>query len=413
MLDKKSLVVGGSIGSLATISIVMLLPMLVTIQLINDPNLTDPIKSPSDQSSLTIPLQPPPTHTRDLSVNNGHDSDITGDMIITTIPSSTRSLSLIDIFEQSETGVVRVNIQKNMTFERNGVGSGFVFDKIGHVITNAHVVEDAEKIIVTFLDGSSYNAELVGSDPHTDIAVIKVDADESSLKPLKLGDSSNLKVGEPIAAIGNPFGLSGSMSSGIISQLGRLLPSYDLGFSIPDIIQTDAAINPGNSGGPLLNMRGEIVGINTAIQSGTGEFAGVGFAVPSQTIAKIVPILIRDGEYDHPWLGISGRDIDPDLSQVLDLTDAKGFLVINVIDDSPASKAGIRGTSETKSFDGLAYPVGGDIIVKVDGKEVRKIDDILIHLQRQKTVGDELSLGVIRDGKLVDVILILEKRPDI
>lgn len=266
-------------------------------------------------------------------------------------------------------------------------------------------------MVVTFLDGRSYNADIVGFDEYTDIGVVKVNAGLSLLQPLPLGDSSNLKVGEPIAAIGNPFGLSGSMTSGIVSQLGRLLPS-GAGYSIPDVIQTDAAINPGNSGGPLLNMRGEIIGINTAIQSTTGEFTGVGFAVPSQTLAKIVPNLIENGKYQHPWIGIAGRDIDPDLAKVLNLNDAVGFLVITVVDNSPAVKAGIHGSNETVEVDGVKYPTGGDIILSVDGKQVRKIDDILIHLQRAKSIGDEMILEVLRDGRTTNITIILDERPN-
>jgi len=329
-----------------------------------------------------------------------------------TTPAYSKNLSLVEIFEKSEPGVVRVNVQRSdQANGTTGVGSGFVFDKKGHIITNAHVVKDAKKIVVTFLDGRSYNAERIGYDEFTDIGVIKVNADLSLLKPLMLGDSANLKVGESIAAIGNPFGLSGSMTSGIVSQLGRLLPS-ESGYSIPDVIQTDAAINPGNSGGPLLNMRGEIVGINTAIQSTTGEFTGVGFAVPSQTIAKIVPNLIENGKYHHPWIGISGRDIDPDLAKVLNLNDTVGFLVITVIEKSPAEKAGIHGSDKTVQAEGLDYQIGGDIILSVDGKDVRKIDDILIHLQREKSVGDEMVLKILRDGRTTNIKINLEERPN-
>ena len=321
-------------------------------------------------------------------------------------------LSLTEIFEKSEPGVVRVNTIRNQTInETGGVGSGFVFDKMGHIITNAHVIEGSTKTVVTFLDGRSYNAEIIGIDEYTDIGVIKVNADLKLLQPLSLGDSSNLNVGEPIAAIGNPFGLSGSMSSGIVSQIGRLLP-LGSGYSIPDVIQTDAAINPGNSGGPLLNMRGNIVGINTAIQSTTGEFTGVGFAIPSQTVAKIVPTLISEGEYKHPWIGISGRDIDPDTANVLGLKDALGFLIITVVENSPAEDAGLIGSDKTIEVDGKEYPVGGDIIVAVDGMDVRKIDDILVHLQRVKTVGDEMNLEILRDGRTTNVTVILQERPN-
>jgi S1-C subfamily serine protease len=329
-----------------------------------------------------------------------------------TTPAYSKNISLIEIFEKSEPGVVKVTVHRtDQVNGTSGVGSGFVFDKKGHIITNSHVVKDAKKVVVTFLDGRSYNAEVIGFDKFTDIGVIKVNADLSLLKPLAIGDSANLRVGEPIAAIGNPFGLSGSMTSGIVSQLGRLLP-LGAGYSIPDVIQTDAAINPGNSGGPLLNMRGEIVGINTAIQSATGEFTGVGFAVPSQTIAKIVPTLIENGEYHHPWIGISGRDIDPDLAKVLNLNDAVGFLVITVVENSPASKAGMHGSNETVEIDGVKYPVGGDIILSVDGKQVRKIDDILVHLQRAKSIGDEMNLEILRDGRTTNITITLEERPN-
>ena len=330
-----------------------------------------------------------------------------------SISHYSNNLSLSEIFEISEPGVVRVNVQRTSSVDGvGGVGSGFVFDKKGHIITNAHVVNDATKVVVTFLDGRSYNAEIIGVDEYTDIAVIKVNADLSLLQPVLLGDSSTLKVGEKIAAIGNPFGLSGSMTSGIVSQLGQLLPTENQ-YSIPDVIQTDAAINPGNSGGPLLNMMGGVVGINTAIQSATGEFTGVGFAIPSQTVAKIVPTLIENGEYKHPWIGVSGRDIDPDLARVLEVTDAIGFLIVTVVEDSPASKAGLIGSEKTIEVEGVNYPIGGDIILAVDGIEVRQIDDILIHLQRAKSIGDEMVLEVLRDNRTTNITIILQERPNV
>ncbi len=376
-MDKSGIFVGATIGSITAITIFSILFIL-----------------PTDADETTMQMQ-----NQIDEINNA-------------ITAESKTLSLIEIFEKAEPGVVRVNTQNNQTEnEVGGVGSGFVFDKKGHIITNAHVIDDATKTIVTFLDGRSYNAEIVGVDDSTDIGVIKVSADLKLLHPLSLGDSANLKVGETITAIGNPFGLSGSMTSGIISQMGRLLPS-DSGFSIPDVIQTDAAINPGNSGGPLLNMRGEIVGINTAIQSTTGEFTGVGFAIPSQTVAKIVPTLIREGEYKHPWIGISGKDIDPDTANVLGLKDTLGFLIITVVEDSPAFDAGLIGSNKTIEVEGREYPLGGDIIIAVDGMDVRKIDDILIHLQRVKTVGDEMVLEVLRDNRTTDITIILQERPN-
>jgi len=352
--------------------------------------------------------------TSDLITSNGHDATTLGDVL----SSSKSNLTLVELFEKSEEGVVkikvvRIGLQGTVQGDISGMGSGFVYDNLGHIITNAHVVEGADKATVTFLDGSQYNAEIIGGDKFTDIAVIKVNEKPRLLHPLQIGDSSQLHVGEQVAAIGNPFGLSGSMTSGIVSQMGRLLPSQDSGFSIPDVIQTDAAINPGNSGGPLLNLRGEVVGINTAIQSRSGEFSGVGFAIPSNTAIKIVPSLIEDGEYHHPWIGISGRDIDPDLAKVLELKDAKGFLIITVVDGSPADKAGLKGMTATQVIDGKEYPADGDIIISVDDKEVRKISDILIHLQREKSVGDTMVLGVLRDGEFMHISLELVERPDL
>ena len=349
--------------------------------------------------------------TPDLIISNGHDVTKFGDE---TILSTKKSLTLVELFEKSESGVVRIDVDKiNSSLETGSLGSGFVFDDLGHIITNAHVVESASSVTITFLDGSQYNAQIIGSDKFTDIAVIKVEEKPRYLHPLQMGDSSTLKVGEQVAAIGNPFGLSGSMTSGIVSQIGRLLPSQDTGFSIPNVIQTDAAINPGNSGGPLLNMAGKVMGINTAIQSGTGQSAGIGFAVPSNTILKVVPVLIEKGKYSHPWIGISGKDIDPELAKVRDLDQSKGFLIITVVPGSPAEIAGLKGVSEIKIIGDKEYPADGDIIVSVDGKEVRKISDILIHLQEEKSVGDEMILGILRDGEVMHIILALVERPDL
>ena len=387
-MDKSGVFVGATVGSISVFiifSIIFIIPE-------NTDETTIQMQKQIDENELQVQNQ----------INEINDF----------ISEESKTLSLTEIFEKAEPGVVRVNTIRNQTAsETGGVGSGFVFDKKGHIITNAHVIEGSTKTVVTFLDGRSYNAEIIGMDEYTDIGVIKVNADLKLLNPLSLGDSSNLDVGEPIAAIGNPFGLSGSMTSGIVSQMGRLLPSGS-GYSIPDVIQTDAAINPGNSGGPLLNMRGNIVGINTAIQSTTGEFTGVGFAIPSQTVAKIVPTLISEGEYKHPWIGISGRDIDPDTANVLGLKDAIGFQIITVVENSPAADAGLIGSEETIVVEGREYPTGGDIIVGVDGMDVRKIDDILVHLQRVKTVGDEMNLEILRDGRTTNVTIILQERPN-
>ena len=344
----------------------------------------------------------------ELIVSNGNHLETVGD--ITSIQASS-GFSLIEIFEKTEESVVQVNVRANDGTSKPGsMGSGFVYSDKGYIITNNHVVDDAGKVTVTFLDGESYTAKIIGTDPDLDLAVLKVEVGATYLQPIPMGDSSQLKVGEQITAIGNPFGLSGSMTSGIISQMGRLLPQ-DSGYSIPDVIQTDAAINPGNSGGPLLNMNGEVVGINTAIQSATGEFTGVGFAVPSNTVKKVVPILIEEGVFHHPWMGISGSDVDPDLAKVRELNSSKGFLIATVVEGSPAEDAGLQGITITKEIDGREYALDGDIIVKIDDKVVRKISDILIHLQREKSIGDEMVMTVNRDGTLIEVILVLGERP--
>ena len=343
--------------------------------------------------------------TGELIVTNGNYAQTVGEV---TGMERNYEYSLIDIFEKFEESVVQVNVLRGAS--EGGMGSGFVYSDEGYIITNHHVVKDAQRVTVTFLDGESYIGEVVGRDQDLDIAVIQVNPSNTYLQPIKIGDSSKLKVGEKIAAIGNPFGLSGSMTSGIISQIGRLLPQ-DTGYSIPDVIQTDAAINPGNSGGPLINMKGEVVGINTAIQSTTGEFTGVGFAVPSNTLKKVVPVLIGEGEFHHPWMGISGTDVDPELAKFRGLESSKGFVVVSVIDGSPAEKAGMKGVSQTSEIDGREFPVNGDIIIEIDGKTVRKISDILIHLQREKHVGDEMIITVLRTGITIDLTMVLEERP--
>ena len=350
----------------------------------------------------------PEAQDGELIVSNGNHLETVGE--ITSIEKAS-NFSLTEIFERTEESVVQVNIRSdNAINNRGNMGSGFVYKDDGYIITNHHVVDNAERVTITFLDGESYIAKIIGTDADLDIAVLKVEIGSTYLQPIPIGDSSHLKVGEPIAAIGNPFGLSGSMTSGIISQIGRLLPQ-DSGYSIPDVIQTDAAINPGNSGGPLLNMKGEVVGMNTAIQSATGEFTGVGFAVPSKTIKKVVPVLIRDGIFHHPWMGISGSDVDPDLAKIRELNSSKGFLIATVIEGSPADTAGLQGVTITKEIDGREYALDGDIIIKIDDVVVRKISDILIHLQREKSIGDELIMTVNRDGTMIEAVLVLGERP--
>lgn len=322
-------------------------------------------------------------------------------------------LSLADLFAKSDQGVVQIIVSKaNDSTVDKDIGSGIVYDTSGHIITNNHVVEDGSKIQIVFHDGQSLPATVVGTDPYADLAVVKVEPNSYVLYPLSLGDSSNLRIGDQVAAIGNPFGLTGSITSGIVSQLGRLLDPPNSSFSIPDVIQTDTPINPGNSGGPLLDMQGKVVGINTAIQSETGEFSGVGFAIPSNTMKKIIPVLIQTGHYNHPWLGITGISINSDLASTLKLPVSFGFMINTVIPNSSAAQAGLHGYKETKSINGTQYKIGGDIIVAADEHPIKKIDDLLNYLQDQKKVGDKIVLTIVRDGKTMQVTLTLQQRPN-
>ncbi len=354
------------------------------------------------------------TDTTPRNDRSGVDDDAFRVGEISTVEASDTELTLPELFEQTEESVVQITDSDETNPLDSRLGSGFVYDDNGHVITNYHVVNAGGRLDVTFLDGTVYRATLIGSDPFTDLAVLYVqEAPAEKLVPLPLADSTRIRVGEQVAAIGNPFGLSGSMSAGIVSGLGRLIPSQEAGaFSIPDVIQTDAPINPGNSGGPLLNMRGEVIGINSAIFSSTGQFAGVGFAIPSNTVSKVVPELITEGSFSHPWLGVSGTDMTPGIADSLGLEEPRGFLVVDVVSGSPAEKAGVQGGDREEVIDGRPIQLGGDVIIAIDDKPVRKIDDILVYLQREKSVGDSLELTVLRDGETRDITAILGARPN-
>ena len=365
--------------------------------------------------NISLPFdfgQPDQTGTTDRG-NVGDDAFRIGR--VSTVEASNSEMSLPDLFTKVETSVVQITDSSETSAMESRLGSGFVYDTNGHIITNYHVVNGGGRLDVTFLDGTVYRASLLGSDPFTDLAVLYVEGvPAEKLVPLPLADSSKIRVGEQVAAIGNPFGLSGSMSAGIVSGLGRLIPSQEIGsFSIPDVIQTDAPINPGNSGGPLLNLRGEVIGINSAIFSTTGQFAGVGFAIPSNTMTKVVPALITSGSFTHPWLGISGTDMTPGLAEAIGLDEPRGFLVVAVVAGSPADSAGIREGDRPTTVDGRPIELGGDVIVSIDDRQVRKIDDILVYLQREKTVGDEIKLTVLRDGELQDITATLAARPNL
>ena len=316
------------------------------------------------------------------------------------------------VYALTEDSVVRIlNRQMGLEgLEPAASGSGFIYDKKGHIITNNHVIEQAESIEVTFLDGETVKGVLIAADPYSDLAVLRVETSQERLKQVTFGNSSDLIVGDTIYAVGAPFGLSWSLTKGIVSQIGRTLPTSG-GYSVVGVIQVDAAINPGNSGGPLLNNLAEVVGVNTAIQSETGMFSGVGFAIPSILIQKVVPSLIEKGQYDHSWVGIAGSDVTPSIAEKMDLQESIGFLVMSVAEDSPAERAGIRAGNKTEIVDGQNMTLGGDIITHIDNKTVRKLEDLLAYLEYQTEPGDKIVLRVIREGQILDIEVTLGVRP--
>jgi S1-C subfamily serine protease len=301
--------------------------------------------------------------------------------------------------------------------QQMGTGSGFVWSNEGYIVTNNHVVADADKITVIFADGTSVPGKTVGTDVDSDLAVVKVDLPADRLQPVEIADSTQVKVGQLAIAIGNPFGLQGTMTIGIVSALGRYLPvessdSQGPSYTIPDIIQTDAPINPGNSGGVLVNDEGNVVGVTAAIESPVRASAGIGFAVPSVIVQKVVPALIEQGHYDHPWMGFSGLALMPELREAMDLSpDQQGILVADVTSDSPADKAGLRGSGRQVEIDGQTARVGGDVIVAIDGQQLRDFEDLVAYLARETSVGQTVTLTVLRHGKEEAIQVELAVRP--
>ncbi|HQJ51727.1 MAG TPA: trypsin-like peptidase domain-containing protein [Anaerolineae bacterium] len=316
---------------------------------------------------------------------------------------------LADLYDAVNPSVVNVNIT---TRTGAGAGSGFVYDVQGHIVTNNHVVEDATQVYVTFADGTMVKAKVLGKDPGSDLAVLQVEASAKELVPVTLGDSDNLRVGQMAIAIGNPFGLEGTMTSGIISALGRVMPASSSRYSMVDLIQTDAPINPGNSGGPLLDSSGRVIGVNTMIYTESGTSSGVGLAVPVAAVKRVVPALISDGAYKHSWLGLTGMSINPLLAETLGLDVTQGVLVESVVSGGPADKAGLRGGTQQRIVDGQPMGVGGDIIVAVDGNQVQNFDDVVGYLARSTRAGQKVNVTVLRDGKRQTLTVTLGERPD-
>ena len=321
----------------------------------------------------------------------------------------------ISVYEKAADGVVNVtSIAVQMDFFFNafptqGAGSGSIIDAKGHILTNHHVVANAQKLEVTLADGSKWPAKLVGSDPDNDLAVIKIEAPPAKLKVIPIGDSKNLRIGQKVLAIGNPFGLERTLTTGVISSLGRTIRS-EAGFMIEDVIQTDAAINPGNSGGPLLNSEGEIIGINSAIISPSGGSVGIGFSIPVNTAKKVIPELMAKGYVTYPWIGATIQSLIPEIAKFLKLKLERGAMIAEVVKGGPAEKAGLKGGNQKVQVGNIIVMVGGDIVVKADQHEVKTHDELIRYI-REKKPGDTILLKVLRKEKFEDVKVTLGERP--
>jgi 2-alkenal reductase len=318
---------------------------------------------------------------------------------------------LIDLYEFANPSVVQILVYVSAGRQTPlGSGSGFVYDEAGRIVTNNHVVEGGNILEVIFADGSRRHAEIVGRDPDSDLAVIEVESLPPGVEPLPLGDSNSLRVGQLAVAIGSPFGRAGSMTLGIVSALGRTLETPRVvegvvtSYTLPQVIQTDAPINPGNSGGPLLNLQGEVIGVNSAIATATGIGSGVGFAVPVNAVRRIAPALIVEGSYTYPFLGIHYGDITLAELEELGLAQHPGVLVTRLVLDGPADRAGIQAYNR-------ASGQAGDLIVAIDDQEVRDGSDLIGYLVFETAVGQTVQLTVIRDGETITVPLTLDARP--
>lgn len=369
------------------------------------------------------------TPAADLPVNAVFQPNVTAVPAEIISAADAEYLLLSNIYDRVAPSVVNIDVTIEgatdlLSGSGSASGSGIIYDTNGNIITNAHVISDAEDIQVTFNDGYVVSAELVGLDVYSDLAVVRVNVDESRLRPVTIGDSDTVRVGQRAIVIGNPFGLASSMTVGIISGLGRQLPSAVLidattigGFNNPSIIQVDADINPGNSGGPLLNSAGEVIGVNTAIRTETGIFEGVGFSVPSRTVQRIVPELIVNGRVDYSWIGISTVPADggftvAGLAEPLSLPVTAGVLITQVTPNSPAADAGLRGGTREVLVRGTTICSGGDIIVAVDDNYISTMDELVSYLLVNTRPGDTVNMLVVRGDETFEIPVTLRSRPN-
>ena len=358
------------------------------------------------QSANTLPILTT-TATPVASSNAAQQVEYSPVVAVNSTVLATLQSTFQQIYQNVNPSVVNIQVTENLGYSTtSGEGSGLVWDNQGHIVTNNHVVDNASSISVTFADGTVLDAKLVGADPESDLAVIQVEASPAELRPVTLANSQAVQVGDLVIAIGNPYGLSGTMTQGIVSALARSLTvdessAYSTGsYTIPDIIQTDAAINPGNSGGVLVDVAGHVVGVTAAIQSSNGSNSGIGFVIPAQIVQRVVPVLITNGSYDHPRLGISGTSLTPSLTQQVGLdANLQGILVLSVNANSPADKAGLQASTQQRSRNGqTAIVTAGDVITAIDGQAVTTFDDLTSYLFDNTAVGQTVELTILRNG---------------
>ena len=396
---------------------------------------TDDASTPVTPLATQVTVTPPPVvaASQGPQATPALTSQDTAPPVITALPPGLvidpqLSLSayeevLVGIYESILPSVVQVQVRTNVP--TGGIlggelrpvpseGSGFVWSSEGHIVTNHHVIEGADKLMVVFADSFELPAEVLGSDPDSDLAVLKVEPPDGGLHPVQQGDSDQLRVGQLAFAVGSPFGQEFSMTGGIVSALGRVIPSGASQFSTPNIIQTDTPINPGNSGGPLLDRYANVIGINAQIISRSGSSSGVGFAIPINTAKRVVPVLIEEGDYSYAYLGISGTTLGNILAEINGLpSQTRGVLLVGVVPDGPADKAGLVEAEDTRDVDGVTYPVDGDIITAIDDVPVRGIDDLISHMVQRNRPGDEVTLDVLAGGRSRKVVVELSARPEI
>jgi S1-C subfamily serine protease len=336
-------------------------------------------------------------------------------------PANALEGQIAQAYQKSEESVVNITVRTvatnvfNQPVPQEGSGSGFVYDAEGHIVTNYHVVSNARTVLVSFGGNEMHEATVVGTDASTDLAVLKVENDQLP-QPLELSDSEELRVGQFVIAVGNPFGLRRTLTFGVISALGRVIQSPD-GRFISEAIQTDAPVNPGNSGGPLMDLNGNVIGVNSVIISPTGASAGIGFAISSRMVGQVVPVLIEEGSYPHPWMGIEALDLSAGWIQVLkeagmEIPVETGIYVVNVVGGGPASNSDLRGAQRTQRVGNVRVPIGGDIVVEIDGDPVPNYKELVVYLESETTIGETVTVGYYRDGAKETTELTIGERPE-